>query len=224
MRGCSFAKKLGLFMKKLDQLSRWAIELQSIAQDGIEYGHDRFDRERYQQIREIATKMMAAKTGEPIDVIKGLFSSDDGYQTPKVSTRAAIFTKQKILLVKESTDNLWSMPGGWCEPNMTVKENCIKEAEEESGHKIAVEQIIAVNNHSTNIYDNKRVERAINVCNVIFLCRDLGGKFVNNTETEKCSFFDFDNLPPLSVPRNSLAEIKMCFEANQSSNWQTRFE
>ncbi|MEB3364484.1 NUDIX hydrolase N-terminal domain-containing protein [Lactobacillus sp. R2/2] len=74
---------MGAFYEKLDQLSRWAIELQSIAQDGIEYGHDRFDRERYQQIREIATKMMAAKTGEPIDVIKGLFSSDDGYQTLK---------------------------------------------------------------------------------------------------------------------------------------------
>ena len=139
----------------MDQITKWAVELQSIAQDGLEYCHDRFDRERYEQVRKIATEMMAAKTGLSINVVKGLFSSDDGYQTPKVSTRAAIFSKQKILLVKETTDILWSMPGGWCEPNITVKENCIKEAEEESGHKIEVEQIIAVNNHSTNIYDKE---------------------------------------------------------------------
>jgi len=211
-------------IKQMDQITKWAVELQSIAQNGIEYGYDRFDRERYEQVRKIATEMMAAKTGLSINVVKGLFSNDDGYQTPKVSTRAAIFNKQKILLVKETTDNLWSMPGGWCEPNITVKENCIKEAEEESGHKIEVKQIIAVNNHSTNIYDKERIERAINVCNVIFLCKDLGGKFSKNTETDKCSFFELDNLPPLSLPRNSSAEIKMCFEANQSSNWQTKFE
>ena len=57
-----------------------------------------------------------------------------------------------------------------------------------------------------------------------FCGKDLGGKFSKNTETDKCSFFELDNLPPLSLPRNSLAEIKMCFEANQSPNWQTKFE
>ena len=86
-------------MKQMDQITEWAVELQSIAQDGIQYGHDRFDRERYEQVRKIATEMMAAKTGLSINVVKGLFSSDDGYQTPKVSTRAAIFNKQKILLL-----------------------------------------------------------------------------------------------------------------------------
>lgn len=43
-------------MKKLDQLTKWAVELQSIAQNGLEYGHDRFDRERYEQIRELPLK------------------------------------------------------------------------------------------------------------------------------------------------------------------------
>ena len=35
----------------MDQITKWAVELQSIAQDGIEYGYDRFDRERYEQVR-----------------------------------------------------------------------------------------------------------------------------------------------------------------------------
>ena len=213
-----------LLMKKLDQLTKWAIELQSIAQNGLEYGHDRFDRERYEKIREIATKIMAAKTDLPLKVVKGLFGSEDGYQTPKVSTRAAIFQDQKIMLVKESTDNLWSMPGGWCEPNLTVKENCIKETKEEAGHQITVERIIAVNNHSTNIHNKEQIERVINVCNVIFLCHDLGGKFAQNTETKECKYFSLTNLPALSLPRNTLEEVKMCFAANNDPQWQTKFE
>ena len=32
----------------------WAVELQSLAQAGLYYGKDKFDRERYARIREIA--------------------------------------------------------------------------------------------------------------------------------------------------------------------------
>lgn len=59
-------------MEKKDQFSKWAIELQSIAQNGLEYGHDRFDLERYARIREIATEMMAAKNWFAVKASKGL--------------------------------------------------------------------------------------------------------------------------------------------------------
>lgn len=211
-------------MEKKDQFSKWAIELQSIAQNGLEYGHDRFDLERYARIREIATEMMAAKTGLPLKQVKDLFSSDDGYQTPKLATRAAIFKNDKLLLVHETTDDHWSMPGGWCEPNLSVAQNCIKEAREESGRKIAIDQVIAIRNSKTNVHGHDRTERAINVCNVIFLCHELGGDFVKNTETTECDYFSLDNLPPLSLIRNTPEEIKICFEAHKAANWQVLFD
>ena len=46
-----------------DKLVNWIAELQSIAQAGLTYGKDVYDRERYQRIREITAEMMAAKTG-----------------------------------------------------------------------------------------------------------------------------------------------------------------
>lgn len=211
-------------MEKRDQFTDWAVELQSLAQDGLEFGHDRFDLERYTRIREIATEMMAAKTGLPLKQVKALFSSEDGYQTPKLATRAAIFKNNQLLLVRETTDQKWSMPGGWCEPNMTVAQNCIKEAKEESGRIIAIEKIIAIRNSQTNIHGQNRVERAINVCNVVFLCHELGGDFVSNSETSECRYFNLNNLPPLSLHRNTEEEIKLCFEAHDNSNWQTRFD
>ncbi len=35
-----------------DQIVEWAKELQSLAQAGLFYGKDEFDRERYQRIRD----------------------------------------------------------------------------------------------------------------------------------------------------------------------------
>lgn len=211
-------------MKKRDQFTDWAVELQSLAQDGLEFGHDRFDIERYTRIREIATDMMAAKTGLPVKQVKDLFSSEDGYQTPKLATRAAIFKNDQLLMVRETIDQNWSMPGGWCEPNISVAQNCIKEAKEESGRDVAIDRVIAIRNSQTNIHDQNRVERAINVCNIVFLCHELGGNFVKNTETSECRYFDLNNLPPLSLQRNTEEEIKLCFAAHNNSNWLTRFD
>lgn len=211
-------------MKKRDQFTDWAVELQSLAQDGLEFGHDRFDIERYTRIREIATDMMAAKTGLPVKQVKDLFSSEDGYQTPKLATRAAIFKNDQLLMVRETIDQNWSMPGGWCEPNISVAQNCIKEAKEESGRDVAIDRVIAIRNSQTNIHDQNRVERAINVCSIVFLCHELGGNFVKNTETSECRYFDLNNLPPLSLQRNTEEEIKLCFAAHNNSNWLTRFD
>ena len=77
----------------------WAVELQSLAQAGLTYGKDVYDRERYERIREIAAEMVAHRTDIPLEKVKGLFCNETGYQTPKLDTRAAIFRDGRILLV-----------------------------------------------------------------------------------------------------------------------------
>ena len=79
---------------------RWAMELQSLAQAGLFYGKDIFDKERYTRIREIAAEMLAHMSQIPVETVTGLFCNEVGYQTPKIDTRAAIFRDGKILLVK----------------------------------------------------------------------------------------------------------------------------
>ena len=109
-----------------EQWLEWAIELQSLAQAGLTYGKDIFDRERYERIREISAEIMAYKTDIPVQKVKDLFCNETGYQTPKLDTRAAIFQNGKILLVKENSGK-WSLPGGWVDVNVSVNENTIKE-------------------------------------------------------------------------------------------------
>lgn len=98
----------------------WAIELQSLAQAGMTYGKDIYDRERYERIREISAEIIAHKSEIPVETVKDLFCNETGYQTPKLDTRAAIFKDDKILLVRENNGK-WSLPGGWVDVNVSVK-------------------------------------------------------------------------------------------------------
>ena len=69
---------------------QWGIELQSLAQAGLTYGKDIFDRERYERIREISAEILGELSDTPLEKVKNLFCNETGYQTPKIDTRAAI--------------------------------------------------------------------------------------------------------------------------------------
>jgi len=202
-----------------DQIVEWAKELQSLAQAGLFYGHDVYDRERYQRIRDIAAQMMALRTDIPVEKIQDLFCGEVGYQTPKVDTRAVLFKDHKILLVREN-DGRWSIPGGWCEFNMSPADNAVKEMKEEAGLDVRAERIIAIEDrkkHNPEIY-------AYNICKVFILCSFLGGSFQPNSETIASGYFSLDGLPPLSENKNTAAQIKMCFDACHAEHWVTQFD
>ena len=89
-------------MNKNEKWLEWAIELQSLAQAGLTYGKDVYDRERYERIRDISAEILSYKTDISVEKVKNLFCNEVGYQTPKLDTRAAVFEHEKILLVKEN--------------------------------------------------------------------------------------------------------------------------
>lgn len=197
----------------------WAVELQAIAQAGLFYGKDCFDKERYERIREISAEMISCKTGLSIEKVKDLFCSDIGYQTPKIDTRAAIFQNGKILLVHEANGS-WALPGGWCDVDLSVAENTVKEVKEESGLDVIVKRVIAVQDrekHNLPIY-------AYKVCKIFLQCEAIGGTFSSNLETTGFAFFGVDELPELAEEKNTREQIEMCFHAMQSDSWEALFD
>ena len=130
-------------MNKNEKWLEWAIELQSLAQAGLTYGKDVYDRDRYERIRDISAEILSYKTDISVEKVKNLFCNEIGYQTPKLDTRAAVFEHEKILLVKENNGK-WSLPGGWVDVNLSVKENTVKEVKEESGLDVTADRIIAI--------------------------------------------------------------------------------
>ena len=206
-------------MEHNEQWLQWAVELQALAQAGLTYGKDIYDRERYQRIREIAAELLAAKTGLSMEQVTGLFCEEAGYQTPKLDTRAAIFQDDKILLVHEN-DGTWCLPGGWCDVNISAAENVVKEVKEEAGLDVRADLVIAVQDrekHNRPIYANK-------ICKIFFLCTALGGEFVPNSETTETGYFGLEELPVLATAKVTKEQIKMCFDARDATHWVTRFD
>ena len=78
-----------------DKWIEFAIRIQSIAQTGLQYGKDKFDLERYEELRKISAEMISEKTDIPTDKVYDLFCCEKGYQTPKIDTRAAVFRDGK---------------------------------------------------------------------------------------------------------------------------------
>ena len=126
-----------------DKWIDFAIRIQSIAQAGLQYGKDKYDKERYEELRKISAEMISAKTDIPIDKVYRIFCGETGYQTPKVDTRAAVFVDGKILLVHEN-NGTWALPGGWCDVDQSIASNTVKEVKEETGLNVLVEKLIAV--------------------------------------------------------------------------------
>ncbi|MGA7213287.1 MAG: NUDIX hydrolase N-terminal domain-containing protein, partial [Terrimicrobiaceae bacterium] len=114
-------------------------ELTSIAQAGITYSADPYDRERFHRLREIASEVMRC-TGHadfewPVEI---------GYATPKVDVRGAVFRNGEVLLIREASSGKWTLPGGWADVNLTPAENVQKECLEESGYEVKARLITAV--------------------------------------------------------------------------------
>jgi len=197
----------------------WAQEIQSIAQSGIEYSKDKYDIERFKRLRELSVEIVSDYTNQDMKKITELFANESGYQTPKVDIRAVIYKDDKILFVKED-DELWSLPGGWADINLSVSENVKKEAFEEAGVQINPEQIIAVLDRGK--YTNK--EFPYSVYKIFIKCRYLSGSFIKNIETSNADFFYRKDLPELSETRNTREQIYMCFDFIKDNCIKTIFD
>ena len=207
-------------MSRNEKWLQWTIELQSLAQAGLTYGKDAYDKERYERIREISAEILSNMSDFPKETVRNLFCNESGYQTPKIDTRAAIFKDGKILLVCENNGK-WSLPGGWCDVNLSVGENTIKEVKEESGLDVTADSIIAIQDrakHNLPLY-------AYGICKVFVLCSTVGGSFQENIETTGFDYFFENGLPNLATEKNTADQIKMCFDAYRAGDkWKTLFD
>lgn len=204
----------------MEKWLKWAIEIQSLAQAGLTYTDNVYDIERYERLREIAAEIIEEKSNISLEKVKDLFCNENGYQTPKIDTRAAIFKDDKILLTHEN-NGTWSLPGGWCDVLESVASNTIKEVKEETGLDVETIKIIAVqdrNKHNKPIY-------AYGVCKIFVLCNVIGGEFIENIEMTEIKYFSLDEIPNnLAEEKTNNEQIEMCFKAYKDEKWQTQFD
>jgi ADP-ribose pyrophosphatase YjhB (NUDIX family) len=204
----------------------WAQRLQSIAQTGLHYNPQPFDKQRYEMMLDLAAEMMAAGSAENIspETLKTVFLEQSGHATPKVDVRSAVFREDRILLVQEKMDNnRWTLPGGWADIGESASESAVREAWEESGYHIRTLKLMAA-------YDRNKHPHppfAFHAYKLFFLAeltdneRDIDP---DNIEINGVDWFAEDALPELSVARVTPQQIARFFEHYRNPDLPTDFD
>lgn len=191
---------------------KWISEIQAIAQSGLHYSENKFDIERFKQLRHIAAEMAACCSGGDSHEIEKNFALEAGYATPKIDVRAFILKDNRLLLVKERMDGRWSLPGGWVDVNLSPSEAIIKEVKEEAGYEVSVIRLLA-------LWDKLKHEHPPewpHAYKCFFLCEILAEHATAdaspNIEIADQAFVDLNQLPELSTSRVTKNQILRLFK------------
>lgn len=185
----------------------WAKQIQGIAQTGLAYTKDVYDKERYEQLRALSLEIMGQYTDMESSKLLDLFAGEYGYATPKVDIRGVVIQDDRILLVREKEEGEWSLPGGWADLLLSPSEIAVKEVREESGYEVKTLGLLAVlDNHKHN------PPAPYHAYKLFIHCEITGGKAQEGVETSGVAFFGKDELPELSQSRNTEEQIKLMFD------------
>ena len=203
-----------------NQWMQWAQRIQAIAKTGIAFSKDIYDIERYEELRNISVEIIAKHTDLEIAKIKDLFADAKGYQTPKVDIRGVVFRNGRILMVKEKNDNKWALPGGFCDVGLSPSQNVVKEIKEESGFIVNPIRLLA-------LLDKNKHPHPVDLQHfykIFILCEIVGGEATAGIETNSIEFFSENDLPELSITRNTASQIHTLFEFLHNPDKETVFD
>jgi ADP-ribose pyrophosphatase YjhB (NUDIX family) len=202
---------------------RIAIKLSALAQDGLTYGADAYDLDRYRQMSRMATELLAAISARPADELAIELGRDSGYATPKVDVRGAIFDdEQRVLLTQEKTDGRWSLPGGWADPGDSPSSAVTREVLEETGYRAEAVKLIAC--WDREIQQNPP-PLPVHVYKLFFLCRPGGARQAPAAlETLDVGWFGMDELPPLSLGRVNHRQLGRALAHHLDPSLPTEFD
>jgi ADP-ribose pyrophosphatase YjhB (NUDIX family) len=186
---------------------RWAQRVQAIAQTGLAYAGDPYDRERYEELRGIAVEMASGALAAPPEEVRVALASGAGYPTPKVDVRAVVFRGEELLLVRERKSGRWTFPGGWADVGDTPSLAAERETLEESGYRVKAGKLLA-------FLDKSRHEHPPSIdytYKVLIGCRLEGGEPATSHEIDAVGFFARDARPELDLDRTTPGQIDLAW-------------
>ena len=186
----------------------------AITDTGLTYTKDPFDRERYEDLRQILSSILQDQTELVQEELTAILKPTGSYATPLMDVRAWIVQDQKICLVRGQGEDTWALPGGFGEVGYSPKENIRKEVQEETGFTAEVGSLLAIFDTNRFRLQNKQYAK------FVFDCQLLDGQFQENQEIAELEFFDIKNLPPLSEKRITQEQMEILWQVYQGEREQ----
>jgi ADP-ribose pyrophosphatase YjhB (NUDIX family) len=206
---------------QVPQWLRWAREIHALAHTSHHYAQNEFEKDRSARLIEIAAEIVSQHTGLQVPELVEKFYSQPGYITPKVDVRGAVFNPEgKLLMVQESLDDGWTLPGGWADVGDEPSEATEREVWEEAGFQVKAKKILGV-------YDGNKF--GVLECNhaykLVFLCELIDGEARPSNETTAVGFFGRDEIPqPFSGERTNMRHIEDAFATWEDPSLPTIFD
>ena len=200
----------------------WAQQVQAVAQKGLLYSKNPHQIEDYKLLRNIAAEIISTHTQIEQSEILDLLIKEIGYPTPKVGVSAAVFEDDKILLVKERSDGLWTLPGGFAEVGESPGEVAVRETFEESGYQTRPIKLLAAYDNNNSKHGHTPFLQGL--YKLIFQCEIIGGSPTPSIETEEVELFAEDNIPQLSIRKVTPTQINRILEHYRNPDLATDFD
>jgi ADP-ribose pyrophosphatase YjhB (NUDIX family) len=200
----------------------WARKVQAIAQNGLAFTQDEFDRERFQQLQSLVSQLLTSELNITPGQLADIWKGEEGYATPKVDVRGGVFQQDKVLMVRERSDGRWTLPGGWVDvgdgPAFAVE----REIREESGYLAKAVKLAAVFDRSNPKHGHPPT--ILHIYKLFFICELTGGTATLSNETDGVEFFPVSQLPPLSSGRATQSQIERLYQHHLNRNLPTDFD
>ncbi len=192
--------------------------LAATAETGLSFSVGMYDRLRFQEVADITAELAGfpeEMVGTPGFVFEG------GYATPKLIVRVVVVDREdRLLMVKEAEDGLWTLPGGWVDIGESLSLAAEREVLEETGYRVRATKLAAdfdklahphppALHHSYLVFVNARLE---------------GGSLQTSIETTEVGWFPLECLPPLSIARATEGQIRRAFQHHHQPDLPTDFD
>ncbi|MXN93130.1 NUDIX domain-containing protein [Flavobacterium sp. Sd200] len=202
----------------LDQIKK----LKALADTGLLYCSNEYDRERYTELHEISIDLMSQLSGNDIASLKSMFAPVTDYPTVKTDVRALVLSddKKQILLARESADGKWSLPGGWADVGQTPREVAIKEVKEETGLDVNTIALLAVFDKREHAHP----PQPFYVYKMVIYCEPTSIELQKGFDVLDVAWHDIDNLPELSEDRILKSQIELVYNKALSNDFSAYFD
>ncbi len=200
-----------------------AKRIKSIADTGLLYSSNEYDRERYTELLAISHELMGQLTGLPVEVIKNFYAPNKDYPTAKVDVRGLLLNEQgQVLLAREMADGKWTLPGGWADVGYSPAEVIEKEFLEETGLQVKATRLLAVFDKRCHPHPPQPfyVYKFALLCELKTKEQSLNKGF----DILETGYFPVDQLPDLSEERILAAQIELLYKKATGGDFAAYFD
>ncbi|NTS43470.1 NUDIX hydrolase [Flavisolibacter sp. BT320] len=196
-------------------------QLNAIADTGLLYCKNEYDKERYTELQAMARQLLGELSGHTTETINAIFPASPDYPTAKVDIRGLVLSdKKEILLAREGADGKWSLPGGWADVGCSPKETVVKEIKEETGLDVEAKALLAV-------FDKRfhpHPPQPFYVYKMVFLCEPTSTHLQKGFDVLDVQYFAVDRLPELSEDRILKSQIELVYHKALRSDFTAYFD